>query len=111
MALDAATLALTAAELKATLTDAKIAKRFEPTRDELGLTLRKMCIRDRVRCWPGRASAGSSFPSECSSVTLSSRPSRPRRFAVRLTAPYSDERRQAASELAKGNTNRLRNAK
>ena len=34
-----------------------------------------------------------------------------RRFAVRLTAPYSDERRQAASELAKGNTNRLRNAK
>ena len=25
--------------------------------------------------------------------------------------PYSDERRQAASELAKGNTNRLRNAK
>lgn len=34
-----------------------------------------------------------------------------RRFAVRLTAPYSDKRRQAASELAKGNTNRLRNAK
>ena len=34
-----------------------------------------------------------------------------RRFAVRLTAPYSDERRRAASELAKGNTNRLRNAK
>lgn len=30
-----------------------------------------------VRCWPGRASAGSSFPSECSSVTSSSRPSRP----------------------------------
>ena len=25
------------------------------------------------------------------------------RFAVRLTAPYSDERRQAASELAKKN--------
>ena len=34
-----------------------------------------------------------------------------RRFGIRLTAPYSDERRQAASELAKGNTNRLRNAK
>ena len=34
-----------------------------------------------------------------------------RRFAVRLTSPYSDERRHAASELAKGNTNRLRNAK
>ena len=34
-----------------------------------------------------------------------------RRFAVRLTAPYSDERRHAASELAKGNTNRLSNAK
>ena len=33
------------------------------------------------------------------------------RFPVRLTAPYSDERRHAASELAKGNTNRLRNAK
>ena len=40
MALDAATLALTAAELKATLTDAKIAKIFEPTRDELVITLR-----------------------------------------------------------------------
>ena len=26
-----------------------------------------------------------------------------RRFTVRLTAPYSDERRQAASELAKKN--------
>ena len=34
-----------------------------------------------------------------------------RRVGIRLTAPYSDERRQAASELAKGNTNRLRNAK
>ena len=34
MALDAATLALTAAELKATLTDAKNAKIFEPTRAE-----------------------------------------------------------------------------
>ena len=33
-----------------------------------------------------------------------------RRVGIRLTAPYSDERRQAASELAKGNTNRLRNA-
>ena len=40
MALDAATLALTAGELKQTLTDAKIAKIFEPTRDELVLTLR-----------------------------------------------------------------------
>ena len=40
MALDAATLALTARELKATLTDAKIAKLFEPTRDELVITLR-----------------------------------------------------------------------
>ena len=42
MALDAATLALTAAELKAMLTDAKIAKLFEPTRDELVLTLQKL---------------------------------------------------------------------
>ncbi len=40
MALDAATLALTAAELGRVLTDAKIAKIFEPTRDELVLTLR-----------------------------------------------------------------------
>ena len=40
MALDAATLALTAGELKQTLADAKIAKIFEPTRDELVLTLR-----------------------------------------------------------------------
>ena len=40
MALDAATLALTAAELKTTLADAKIAKLFEPTRDELVITMR-----------------------------------------------------------------------
>ena len=40
MALDAATLALTAQELKTKLVDAKIAKIFEPTRDELVLTLR-----------------------------------------------------------------------
>ena len=45
MALDAATLALTAGELKQTLTDAKIAKIFEPTRDELVLTLRtRTCL-------------------------------------------------------------------
>lgn len=31
-----------------------------------------------------------------------------RRFAVRLTAPYSDERRQAASELAKKNGSKWR---
>lgn len=40
MALDAATLALVAAELKNTLLDAKIDKIFEPTRDELVVTLR-----------------------------------------------------------------------
>ena len=40
MALDAATLALTAAELKTRLLDAKIAKIFEPTRDEVLLALR-----------------------------------------------------------------------
>ena len=40
MALDAATLALAAQELDKTLSDAKIAKIFEPTRDELVLTLR-----------------------------------------------------------------------
>ena len=41
MALDAATLALTAAELKATLTDAKIAKIFEPTRCRPGAAQRE----------------------------------------------------------------------
>ena len=40
MALDAATLELTARELKTILADAKIAKLFEPTRDELVITLR-----------------------------------------------------------------------
>ena len=40
MALDAATLGLTARELKTVLADAKIAKLFEPTRDELVITLR-----------------------------------------------------------------------
>lgn len=44
MALDAATLELTARELKTVLADAKIAKLFEPTRDELVITLR---TRDR----------------------------------------------------------------
>ena len=50
MSLDAATLALVAGELKTTLLDAKIDKIFEPTRDEVLMTLRtrteKMCIRD-----------------------------------------------------------------
>ncbi|MDD4849537.1 MAG: NFACT RNA binding domain-containing protein [Gemmiger sp.] len=40
MALDAATLALVAAELKTKLLDAKIDKIFEPTRDEVVITLR-----------------------------------------------------------------------
>ena len=40
MALDAATLELTARELETVLADAKIAKLFEPTRDELVITLR-----------------------------------------------------------------------
>ncbi|MCI7325390.1 NFACT family protein, partial [bacterium] len=40
MALDAATLALVANELKTTLLDSKIDKIFEPTRDEVLITLR-----------------------------------------------------------------------
>ena len=56
MALDAATLALTAAELKTTLTDAKIAKLFEPTRDELVLTLR---TRTACCCRPAAVPRGS----------------------------------------------------
>lgn len=40
MALDAATLALTGAQLRAQLTDARIDKIYEPTRDEVVLTLR-----------------------------------------------------------------------
>ena len=40
MSLDAATLALVAEELKTTLLDAKIDKIFEPTRDEVLITLR-----------------------------------------------------------------------
>ena len=58
MALDAATLALTAAELKATLTDAKIAKLFEPTRDELVLTLRTRTIPMRCCFRPAAAPPG-----------------------------------------------------
>ena len=41
MSLDAATLALVAGELKNTLLDAKIDKIFEPTRDEVLMTLRR----------------------------------------------------------------------
>ena len=40
MALDAATLALAGAELRAKLLDARIDKIYEPTRDEVVLTLR-----------------------------------------------------------------------
>ena len=40
MALDAATLALVTQELRTTLLDAKIDKIFEPTRDEVLITLR-----------------------------------------------------------------------
>ena len=58
MALDAATLALTAAELKATLTDAKIAKIFEPTRDELVITLRTRTIPTPCCCLPAVALPG-----------------------------------------------------
>ena len=54
MALDAATLALTAAELKTTLADAKIAKLFEPTRDELVITLRTRTL-IACCCRPGAA--------------------------------------------------------
>ena len=43
MSLDAATLALVAGELKTTLLDAKIDKIFEPTRDEVLMTLRTGC--------------------------------------------------------------------
>lgn len=35
-------------------------------------------------------------------------PSKKGRFGIRLTAPYSEKRRQAASELAKKNTQNLR---
>ena len=44
MSLDAATLALVAGELKNTLLDAKLDKIFEPTRDELVITLRLSLI-------------------------------------------------------------------
>ena len=59
MALDAATLALTAAELKTTLTDAKIAKLFEPTRDELVLTLRTRTETYSCCCRPAAVPRGS----------------------------------------------------
>ena len=58
MALDAATLARTARELKAALTEAKIAKIFEPTRDELVLTLRTRTD-TACCCRPGAALPGS----------------------------------------------------
>ena len=40
MALDAATLSLAAAELKQVLSNSRIDKIFEPTRDEVVMTLR-----------------------------------------------------------------------
>ena len=46
MSLDAATLALVAGELKNTLLDAKIDKIFEPTRDEVLMTLRCAASRE-----------------------------------------------------------------
>ena len=60
MALDAALLALCAGELKNALLDSRIDKIFEPTRDEVVLTLRtrttpiSCCFRPAAG-WPGRA--------------------------------------------------------
>ncbi|MDO5602729.1 MAG: NFACT RNA binding domain-containing protein [Oscillospiraceae bacterium] len=50
MALDAAVLALIAGELKETLTDARIDKIFEPTRDEVVLQLRTRSAGYRLLC-------------------------------------------------------------
>ena len=55
MALDAATLALVANELNSTLLDAKIDKIFEPTRDEVLMTLRTRTRRSSCCCLPAAA--------------------------------------------------------
>ena len=52
MSLDAATLALVTDELKTTLLDAKIDKIFEPTRDEVLVTLRTRTETHRCCCRP-----------------------------------------------------------
>ena len=60
---------------------------------ELGVSYtsvnRQMCIRDRTDADPDKG---------CMEFEI-----RKGRFSFRLTAPYSDERRQATSELAKKN--------
>ena len=88
MALDAATLALTAAELKATLTDAKIAKIFELTRDELVLTLRTRTetyalLPGTQRLCPGLSDRGDLFET-------------PRRRPLLYADAQAPDRRQAA---------------
>ena len=55
MSLDAATLALVAGELKNTLLDAKIDKIFEPTRDEVLMTLRTRTETTVCCCRPAAA--------------------------------------------------------
>ena len=69
MSLDAATLALVAGELKNTLLDAKIDKIFEPTRDEVLMTLRTRTETHRLLL---SARSGSAASRETASSILTS---------------------------------------
>lgn len=79
MALDAATLALTAAELKGRLVGAKIAKIFEPTRDELLITLRT-----RTETLPLLLSARSGSARVCFTAESFENPETPPSFCMLL---------------------------
>ena len=88
MALDAATLELTARELKTVLADAKIAKLFEPTRDELVITLRT-----RTDTYALLLSARSGSARVCLTEETFENPETPPSFCMLTQAPH---RRQAA---------------
>ena len=72
MSLDAATLALVAGELKNTLLDAKIDKIFEPTRDEVLMTLRTRTETHRLLLSARSGSARGSLSCAASRGTASS---------------------------------------
>ena len=83
MALDAALLALTAGELKNTLLDAKIDKIFEPTRDEVLLTLRT-----RTDTFKLLLSARSGSARICLTKETFENPQTPPSFCMLLPSPW-----------------------
>ena len=87
MALDAATLALTAKELEGQLVDARIDKIFEPTRDEIVLNLRS-----RTAAYKLLLSARSGSARACLTQEVFENPAVPPSFCMLLRKHYTGGR-------------------